>query len=154
MDGQIERYLEELGHSLARLDAKAQKDILREVHSHLEEAVADLQGEGYSPEESMALAVARFGEAEEIAKMMRRVYVESANQAVLAALLPVALTMAFKWGILPFLKTLGSWQGNPTPVMVISLALLALLIPGLTLRRWRYGYAAWAFFSLIAIAQM
>jgi hypothetical protein len=29
-----------------------------------------------------------------------------------------------------------------------------LLIPGLTMRRWRYGYAAWAFFSLIAIAQM
>jgi hypothetical protein len=29
-----------------------------------------------------------------------------------------------------------------------------LLVPGLTMRRWRYGYAAWAFFSLIAIAQM
>ncbi len=154
MDGQIERYLGELGHSLARLDARAQEEVLREIRPHLEEAVADLQEEGYSPEESVDLAVARFGEAEEIAKMMRRVYVESANQAVLAALLPVALTMAFKWVLLPFLKTLGRWQGDPTPAIIISLALLALLIPGLTLRRWRYGYAAWAFFSLMAIAQM
>ncbi len=149
----LEEYLSHLERQLY-LDRATKEKILQEIRSHLVESAADLHQKGYSPEESIALAIARFGEAEKVAKMMRQVYVESANQAVLAALLPVALTMAFKWVILPFLERVGSWQGNPTPAITISLALLALLIPGLTMRRWRYGYAAWAFFSLIAIAQM
>jgi len=149
----LEEYLAQLARQLY-LDTPTKEKILEEIRSHLVESAAGFHQKGYSPEESMALTIARFGEAEKVAKMMRQVYVESANQAVLAALLPVVLTMAFKWVILPFLKTLGSWQGNPTPTITISLALLALLVPGLTMRRWRYGYAAWAFFSLIAIAQM
>lgn len=149
----LEEYLSHLARQLY-LDTPTREKILQEIRSHLVESAAGLHQKGYSLEESIALAIARFGEAEEVAKMMRQVYVESANQAVLAALLPVALTMAFKWAILPFLERIGSWQGNPTPAITISLALLALLIPGLTMRRWRYGYAAWAFFSLIAIAQM
>ena len=149
----LEEYLSHLERQLY-LDRATKEKILQEIRSHLVESAADFHQKGYSLEESIALAIARFGEAEKVAKMMRQVYVESANQAVLAALLPVALTMAFKWVILPFLERVGSWQGNPTPAITISLALLALLIPGLTMRRWRYGYAAWAFFSLIAIAQM
>ncbi len=149
----LEEYLAHLARQLY-VDTPTKEKILEEIRSHLVESAAGFHQKGYSPEESMALAIARFGEAEKVAKMMRQVYVESANQAVLAALLPVVLTMAFKWVILPFLETLGSWQGNPTPAIIISLALLALLVPGLTMRRWRYGYAAWAFFSLIAIAQI
>lgn len=149
----LDRYLGEVARQLY-VDTLTREKIVLEIRSHLVESAADLHQKGYSPEESIALAIARFGEAEKVAKMMRQVYVESANQAVLAALLPVALTMAFKWVILPFLERVGSWQGNSTPAITISLALLALLIPGLTMRRWRYGYAAWAFFSLIAIAQM
>lgn len=149
----LEEYLAHLANQLC-VDTPTKEKIVEEVRSHLVESAADFHQRGHGPDESMTLAIARFGEAEEVAKMMRQVYVESANQAVLAAFLPVALTMAFKWVILPFLETLGSWQGDPTPAITISLALLALLIPGLTMRRWRYGYAAWAFFSLIAIAQI
>jgi hypothetical protein len=149
----LEEYLGHLARQLY-LDTPTKEKILQEIRSHLVESAADFHQKGHSPEESVALAIARFGEAEKVARMMRQVYVESANQAVLAALLPVALTMAFKWVILPFLEALGSWQGNTTPGISISLAVLALLIPGLTMRHWRYGYAAWAFFSLIAIAQM
>jgi len=149
----LEEYLSHLDRQLY-LDRPTKEKILQEICSHLVESAADFHQKGYSPRESMTLAIARFGEAEKVAQMMRQVYVEAANQAVLAALLPVALTMAFKWVILPFLETVGSWQGNPNLAITISLTLLALLIPGLTMRRWRYGYAAWAFFSLIAIAQM
>lgn len=149
----LEEYLSQIARQL-HLDIPAKEKILEEIRSHLVESAAGFHRKGHSPEESMTLAIARFGEAEKVAHMMRQVYVESASQAVLAALLPVALTMAFKWVILPFLERVGSWQGDPTPAITISLALLALLIPGLTMRRWRYGYAAWAFFSLVAIAQM
>ncbi len=149
----LDEYLAHLACQLY-LDRPTEEKIVQEIRSHLMESAGEFHQKGYSPEESMVLAIARFGEAEKVAQMMCQVYAESANQAVLAALLPVALTMAFKWLILPFLERLGSWQGDPTPAITISLALLALLIPGLTMRRWRYGYAAWAFFSLIAIAQI
>jgi hypothetical protein len=149
----LEEYLGHLARQLY-VDTPTKKKIIEEIRSHLVESAADFRQKGYSLEESMALAIARFGEAKKVAKMMRQVYVESANQAVLSALLPVALTMAFKWVILPFLETLGSWRGVPNPAITISLVTAALLIPGLTMRRWRYGYPAWAFFSLIAIAQM
>lgn len=153
MTRSLDRYLGEVARQLY-VERPIKEKILQEIRSHLVESAADFRQKGYNQEESMGLAIARFGEAGKVARMMRQVYVESANQAVLAALLPVALTMAFKWVVLPFLETLGSWQGNATPAITISLALLALLVPGLTMRRWRYGYAAWAFFSLIAIAQM
>ncbi len=150
---EIERYLDKLERSLMGLGDGAREEIVREVRSHLEEAAAELCQGGHNPDEGVTLAIARFGEAHEIGRAMRQAYGDPANEAVLSALLPVALTMLFKWIFLPLLRGIGGWQGNPTPVVVASLALLALLIPGLTMRRWRYGYAAWAFFSLISVAQ-
>lgn len=91
----LDRYLGEVARQLY-VDRPTREKILLEIRSHLVESAADFYQRGYSPEESMALAIARFGEAEKVAQLMRQVYVESANQAVLAALLPVALTMAFK----------------------------------------------------------
>lgn len=86
--------------------------------------------------------------------MLGLIHSDSANQAVLAAFLPVALALTFKWILLPLLGSLAHWQGSPTPLIFASLAILALLVPGLTLRKWRYGYGVWAFFSLVTIAQL
>jgi len=66
----------------------------------------------------------------------------------------VALALSFKWLLLPLLRDLAHWQASPTPVVLACLALLALLVPGLTFKRWRYGYSVWAFFSLVTIAQL
>jgi hypothetical protein len=68
--------------------------------------------------------------------------------------LPVALAITFKWLLLPLLRDVAHWQASPTPVIFACLALLALLVPGLTFKRWRYGYSVWAFFSLVTIAQL
>jgi len=86
--------------------------------------------------------------------MLGRLHSESANQAVLAAFLPVALALTFKWILLPLLRSLAHWQGSPTPIIFACLAVLALLVPGLTFRKWSYGYGVWAFFSLVTIAQL
>jgi len=62
--------------------------------------------------------------------------------------------LTFKWVLLPLLSALAHWHGNPTPLIFACLAILALLVPGLTFKSWRYGYAVWAFFSLVTIAQL
>ena len=100
------------------------------------------------------MVLQEFGEAREVGRMLGRQHSDSANQAVLAAFLPVALALTFKWVMLPLLRDLGTWQGSPTPFVFACLALLALLVPGLTFKKWRYGYSVWAFFSLVTIAQL
>jgi hypothetical protein len=64
------------------------------------------------------------------------------------------MALTFKWVLLPLVQAVGNWQGRPTPFVFGCLAALALLVPALTLQRWRYGYAVWAFFSLVTIAQL
>lgn len=150
---EIQTYLRELRRHLS-VDAITEEDILREVHSHLEESTAALQAEGFSVQESQRLAIERFGDVGQVVRLMRRVHSSSVNEAILASCLPVALTLSFKWVILPLLASIGHWPGNPTPLVFGALAILALLVPGLTMRHWRYGYAAWAFFSVIAIAEI
>lgn len=150
---EIQTYLRELRRHLS-VDAVTEEEILREVHSHLEESAAALQAEGFSVQESQRLAIEHFGDVRAVVRLMRRVHSSSVNEAILASCLPVALTLSFKWVILPLLAGMGHWQGNPTPIIFGALAILALLVPGLTMHRWRYGYAAWAFFSVIAIAEI
>ncbi|HEM61907.1 MAG TPA: hypothetical protein ENO24_06420 [Chloroflexi bacterium] len=116
--------------------------------------MAERQEEGLAAEESLAGALDQFGEAREIGRMLGRRHSDSANQAVLAAFLPVALAITFKWLLLPLFRDLAHWQASPTPVIFACLALLALLGPGLTFKSWRYGYGVWAFFSLVTIAQL
>ncbi len=153
MKDALERYLAEIASQL-NVDPTTEKEILHEIRTHLEESVADLQEEGLDRRQSLALAVDGFGDPREVGRMLGRLHGDSANQAVLAAFLPVALALSFKWVLLPLLKALAHWQAGPTPAIVCCLAALALLVPSLTFRNWRYGYAVWAFFSLIAIVQL
>jgi hypothetical protein len=153
MNTELERYLSDIASQL-NVDPITEREILCEIRSHLEEAMAQMREDGVGMEESVTIALREFGEAREVGGMLGRLHSESANQAVLAAFLPVALALTFKWLLLPLLRDLAHWQASPTPVVLACLALLALLVPGLTFKRWRYGYSVWAFFSLVTIAQL
>jgi hypothetical protein len=153
MNEELERYLSEIASQL-NVDPVEEREILDELRSHLEEAIAEMPDEGLGTEERVGAVLQRFGDAREVGRMLGRQHSDSANQAVLAAFLPVALALTFKWVILPLLRDLGTWQGSPTPLVFACLALLALLVPGLTFKNWRYGYSVWAFFSLVTIAQL
>ena len=152
-DRRLNRYLSEIGSQL-NVDPATEREILGELMAHLEEAILELQASGLGAEESVRVALENFGEAREVGRMLGRLHGDSAHQAVLAAFLPVAMVLTFKWVLLPLLQALGNWQGSPTPFVFGCLAVLALLVPALTLQRWRYGYAVWAFFSLVTIAQL
>jgi hypothetical protein len=153
MNEELERYLSEIASQL-NVDPVEEREILDEIRSHLEEAIAETPDQGLETQEMVTVVLQQFGEAREVGRMLGRQHSESANQAVLAAFLPVALALTFKWVMLPLLRDLAHWQASPTPVVFGSLALLALLVPGLTFRSWRYGYSVWAFFSLVTIAQL
>jgi type III secretory pathway component EscS len=152
-DQWLRGYLSEIGSHLS-VDPATEREILGELEAHLEQAILELQASGLGAEQSVALALENFGEAREVGRMLGLLHGDSAHQAVLAASLPVALVLTFKWVLLPLVQAVGNWQGSPTPFVFGCLAVLALLVPALTLQRWRYGYAVWAFFSLVTIAQL
>jgi hypothetical protein len=153
MNEDLERYLSEIASQL-NVDPATEREILGEIRGHLDEAMLELCQGGLDAQESLTMALGDFGEAREVGRMLGRQHSESANQAVLTAFLPVALAVTFKWLLLPLLRNLAHWQASPTPVIFACLALLALLVPGLTFKSWRYGYSVWAFFSLVTIAQL
>ena len=150
---ELERYLAGVAGQLS-VDPTSEREILGEIQAHLEDAIAEFREEGLGAQESVTKAFDNFGEPREVGRMLGRLHGDSANQAVLAAFLPVALALTFKWMLLPLLSTLAHWQDSPTPFVFACLAILALLVPGLSLRNWRYGYGVWAFFSLVTIAQL
>jgi hypothetical protein len=153
VEQQLGRYLSEVASQL-NVDPVEEREILDEIRSHLEEEIAEMPDDGLGTQEMVTVVLQQFGEAREVGRMLGRQHSESANQAVLAAFLPVALALTFKWVLLPLLRGLAHWQASPTPVVFACLAILALLVPGLTLKRWRYGYGVWAFFCLVTIAQL
>ncbi len=153
MEKQLGRYLSEVASQLS-VDPAMEKEILGEIRTHLDEATLEFRQGGLDEQQSLVLAMENFGEAREVGRLLGRQHSESANQAVLAAFLPVALALTFRWVLLPVLRGLAHWQASPTPVVFACLALLALLVPGLTLKSWRYGYGVWAFFCLVTIAQL
>jgi hypothetical protein len=153
MNEELEKYLAEIANQLS-VDPATEKEILREIRVHLEDSAAELQEGGLDRQESVAAAIGNFGHSREVGRMLGLLHSDSANQAVLAAFLPVALALTFKWVLLPLMSAVGHWRGSPTPFVFACLAILALLVPGLTLRKWRYGYSVWAFFSLMTIAQL
>ena len=149
----INDYLEELRGHLA-VDMLTEREILREVRAHLEEVATEEVTRGRDPAEAARLAVSRFGEARAVAREMESVHGNSVLEALLSATVPVALALAFKWVGLPLIQSYQAWQHLSAPVLLITLAALVLLAPGLFLRRWRLGFPAWLFFGTLSVMEV
>ena len=86
-DRLIERYLDQLRREL-QVSPEQEAEILREVRSHLLLAARDLAGR---PAEAPALALERFGSAQEIGQGLRQVHGRATWREALLAALPLLL---------------------------------------------------------------
>ncbi|PWW05048.1 hypothetical protein DFQ01_10531 [Paenibacillus cellulosilyticus] len=69
----IEDYIASLSRHVS-LERKEKKELEDEIRSHLTDSVWALRQEGYSDEESMTIALKRFGEEEIINAELRKMY--------------------------------------------------------------------------------
>ena len=148
----MEAYLKEVRRRL-HVDPSVEEEILAELRSHLEEATIAYQAMGLSRERAEARAIRQFGEAWEVAEPLQGVHGSSFHQALLAAFLPVALTLGLKWIAIPLLRLSDAWQVVTSPAF-LSVAALLLLLPILRGEKWRYGLPAWGFFWTITIIDL
>lgn len=120
------RYLEDLSLHL-RLDSRREGRIIREMYSHLEDRVLDLEREGLSREQAVQEATRGFGKPQAVAQEMYRVHsTGSWADALLAAtphvgvflLFALQLWQSFAW-LAAFLTAsvavtlIGWWRGKP-----------------------------------------
>lgn len=107
--GGLERYLAEIASQL-HVDPAAERDILAEVRSHLEEATTELRASGLGEEGSLAAAIDRFGASREIGRMLNRLHGEPLWMKVGLAILPGLFALGSASGL--FNEMFGSKIGE------------------------------------------
>lgn len=133
------------------LDSETEHDVLEEVRSHLEEAVAAAREQGSDEAEALAEAAARFG-VEEAGAELQQVHAGwGTADAVIAAGLPVLCALVLRWLVFAPDGTAIGWPQMLVRPAFWVIAAVALLVPLLKLGRWRYGLLSWAFFWVITI---
>ena len=141
----VDRVLERVRAQLD-LDAETEHELLEELRTHLEDAVAAARARGLDEEEALADAASRFG-VEEVGRELQAAHAGwGTADGVVAAALPVVCALALRWLVFDPDGTAAGWRevlARPA-FWVVSLA--ALLLPLLKFPRWRYALASWTFF--------
>ena len=130
MEGELQTYLHALTRKL-KLDPNTNRDIVLELHSHLEETIKGLQEEGLTYEEAITQALRDLGHPDLIARGMYSVHSIGSWKDIILATLPHLL--------LASLFALNLWN---------KYLLVTLVIIGVTfvaLRGWRAGRPNWTY---------
>ncbi len=146
----LDRLLEQARAQLD-LEADTERDVLDELRCHLEEGYTAARSRGLSEEQALAEAARRAG-LEEAARVLQATHQGwGTADGVLAAAVPVVCTHLLRWLVVP--------QGGLTyaPPFLSRpefwvMALMALALPLMRLRRWRYALASWVFFWALSLA--
>jgi hypothetical protein len=137
----------------ARLDLskETEHELLAEIRTHLEEAVAKARANGLDEEIALLKAAEEFG-LDQVGQELQQVHVpwESAD-AIVAAALPVVCALVLRWLVFAPDGTALGWPEllNRPAFWIVSLA--ALLLPLLQFRRWRFALAAWCLFWALTV---
>jgi hypothetical protein len=149
-----------IDHVLARvaaqmnLDRQAEREVLDELRSHLEEAVAAARRRGVDETTALAEVAARFG-VEDIGAELQQTHAGwGTADAVIAAGLPVLCALVLRWLVFAPEGTSIHWPQLLTHPALWIVALAALLVPLVKFGRWRYALATWAFFWIITITSL
>ena len=134
------------------LDSETEHEVLEEIRSHLEEAVAEAQAQGLDEAAALTEVAARFG-VEEVGVELQQVHAGwGTADAVIAAGLPVVCALVLRWLVFAPDGTALGWPQMLTRPAFWVIAAVALLMPLLKFGRWRYALAAWLFFWAITVA--
>jgi hypothetical protein len=133
------------------LEAEAEREVLEEIRSHLEEAVEAARAHGLDKEAALAEAAARFG-VEDVGQELRVTHLGwGTADGVVAAALPVVCALVLRWLVFAPGGTAVGWREVLAKPVFWAVALIALLIPLLRFPRRRYALVSWAFFWALSV---
>lgn len=136
------------------LDRETEREVLDEIRSHLEEAVATARDRGLDEAAALAEVAVRFGGDETGAGLQKTHAGRGTADAVIAAGLPVACALILRWLVFAPDGTVVGWPQTLTrPALWVSAGVL-LLVPVLKFGRWRYALATWMLFWTITVLSL
>ena len=130
MANNVSHYLESIGDSL-RLDPLAKREVIRELETHIEDRLDELQESGLSEEEAADTCVKLLGSAKQLARQMYEAYSQGTWRQTLLASMPHLL-----FGLI---FVLNWWQG------IGWLLIMLVLILSMVVYGWGHGKPTWLF---------
>ncbi len=146
----IDQFLTKIGEHL-HLSKETEHDVLAEIRTHLEDAVAEAVHKGEDEQMALLKAAEHFG-IDEAGTELQEVHTnwESIDAIILSAL-PVLFTLILRWlAFAPDGSSLHWHQLLIRPGFWI-VAIAALIAPLLRFHRWRFAIAGWMFFWLLTV---
>lgn len=139
------------------LSSATERELLEEIRTHLEDAVADARAAGLDEQAALLRAAQAFGvtpspASRNLGRELQAVHApwESAD-AVIACALPVLCTLLLRWLIFAPDGTALNWAQLLARPAFWIVAVAALLVPLLRFQRWRYALVGWSVFWVITL---
>jgi hypothetical protein len=144
----LDQILEKIGQKL-HISKETEYEVLAEIRTHLEEAMAEAKAQGEDEVSALLRAAERFG-IDEASVELQQVHSDwESVEAILACSLPVLFALILRWlvfapdGSVVDWAQLSVWSG--------FVAMVALLVPFAFLHRWRLALIGWGLFWLLSI---
>jgi hypothetical protein len=146
----IDHVLAQIGRHL-NLSKETEQELLAEIRTHLEDAVAGARSEGGDEQAALLRAAEKFG-IDEAGPELQQVHANwESIEAILASALPVLFAVILRWlAFAPDGSALDWPQLLAQPGFWI-VAVAALVVPVLLFRRWRFALVGWGFFWLLTV---
>ncbi|MSQ11727.1 MAG: hypothetical protein EXR48_03400 [Dehalococcoidia bacterium] len=130
MNSTLSKYLHDMGRKL-RLDQQTRQEVLREVRTHLDDLVQELQQRGLSPEAAWREAVRILGKPEELANGL---YAAHSRASLAQTGMATAPHLLFA-----FLFAMHLWAATSTLILfLIATVVISMLV-------WRKGLPDWGY---------
>jgi hypothetical protein len=146
MSAVVEAYLDEVRVHL-HLDPRTEKRVISELESHFQEKVNELEEEGLPPGEAERLAVASFGTAKAIARLMYQAYGRGSWMEALISCQPHIIAAV--------LFATHFWRH---PILLGAACAAFMLITVLGWRKvesaWLYSWAGYSVFPLLVVGYL
>jgi hypothetical protein len=146
----IEQVLAKIGAHL-NLSKETEHELLAEIRTHLEDAVAEARARGEDEGQALLRAAERFG-PDEVGSELQDVHADwESIDAIIASAVPVLFALILRWLVFAPNGSAIDWARLLTWPGFWIIALAALVIPAYRLKRWRFALVGWGVFWLLTV---
>ena len=148
---------QEMDHILERLQARlnlsseTERELLEEMRTHLEDAVADAKAAGIDEKTALLGAAERFGLDEAGSELQKLHQGWESADAIIACALPVLAALVLRWLVFAPDGTALGWPELLVRPAFWLVAVVALLVPLIRFSRWRYALVGWGLFWALTV---
>lgn len=146
----IEQILENIRNRL-RLSKEREYEVLSEIRTHLEDAVAEARLKGQDEQAALLKAAESFG-GDEVGTELQQVHSNwEAVEAIRITAMPVLFAIILRWMIFAPDGSALDWPRFFSRPEFWGMAMAALVIPILLFRRWRFALVGWGIFWFLTV---